>query len=107
MRKHPRDLLSGCLADARQDNEGLKELLRADLSSHPDGGKHPKDLLVLWEDTTLTLGRTRWGGKGLLRGESSSVYPESAKADEGSSTILGGCLATSRQDKVEREDALL
>jgi hypothetical protein len=41
----------------------------------------------------------RWGGKGLLRGESHSGHPEGAKAPEGSPTILRGCLANARQGK--------
>jgi hypothetical protein len=77
--------------------------------------KHPKDLLpFLWDavpievrdavpsearDASLTLGRTKRGEKGLLRGESSSVYPEGAKAPEGTHTILGRYLANARQDR--------
>jgi predicted hotdog family 3-hydroxylacyl-ACP dehydratase len=36
-----------------------------------------------------------------------SGHPEGAQAPEGSPTIRGGCLASARQDKVEREDASL
>jgi len=49
-------------------------------------------------DASLTLGRTRWGGKGLLRGEASQVIL-GWKAPEGSPSILEGCLANARQDK--------
>jgi len=43
VRKHPRDLMSGCLASVRQDNEGLKGLLRGEsLSSHPEGAQAPE-----------------------------------------------------------------
>ena len=35
-------ICGGCLANARQDKEGLKGLLRAEPSGHPEGAQAPE-----------------------------------------------------------------
>jgi len=73
----------GCSA-GQMEWEGIAE--GRSLLDHPGGEKRPKDLIVFWEDTSLTLGRTK-------RGRSEVG---------GASLTLGRTKKGARQDKKRR-----